>query len=675
MNRNTLIVIIMALCPHCLTAQEPTDSTRQGAMLNTALVTAKRYTSHLRTSPTGTITLSTQLLEELPKIMGNADPVHYAQMLPGVQTNGEYRSGLNIEGCESSHNLLSIDGVHIYNVNHLLGFFSTFNASHFTTMQVARSIESVASANRLGGELSMTSLSEPVDTVSGELTTGLISSQGTIRLPLGKRTSLVLSGRASYLNLLYGTWLRMDDMQMRYSFLDANATLVHAIDRRNTLSLDFYTGYDHASYSDGLNDYKMQARWGNYVGALHWKYNNADRELQADNTFFATSYYNKLGLSIVNISMRIPSGITDYGYRGKVQWRGLTAGADVTLHDIHPQSVYSESSYNMTDGAEPSYRTHEASIYAQYEQRITSWLNASGGARGSIYHSQRGIFHSLDPTATLSHNGEALGLRLTYSLRHQYIFQTGFTDMGLPTEFWLSSSLDHRPQYAHCLNLSASYRLKGGSYVFMADVFLKRLHHQIENNGSFLDILNAEYHADKSLLHGKGNNAGFSLMAHKCTGRLTGWVSYTYTHARRTFLELLGHSYHASHERPHELNLVATYALRRHWSFGGTFVVASGTPFTVPESFLVLNSAVVPLFGQYNAARLKPYVRLDLSANYKWNTHRGNENGINLSLYNASCNANELFYYTHKTEFDTFRLTPVSLVVRVLPSVSYFLKF
>ena len=66
-------------------------------------------------------------------------------------------------------------------------------------------------------------------------------------------------------------------------------------------------------------------------------------------------------------------------------------------------------------------------------------------------------------------------------------------------------------------------------------------------------------------------------MFNKCNGSLTGWISYTYTHATRTFsaIKQMGH-YPASHERPHELNAVATYTLNRHWSFGATFVYASG---------------------------------------------------------------------------------------------------
>ena len=74
---------------------------------------------------------------DLPQVLGSADPVRYAQMLPGVQTNGECRSGIHIQGCDNGHNFISIGGVPIYNVNHLLGIFSTFNALHYPSMSLS----------------------------------------------------------------------------------------------------------------------------------------------------------------------------------------------------------------------------------------------------------------------------------------------------------------------------------------------------------------------------------------------------------------------------------------------------------------------------------------------------------------------------------------------------------
>ena len=185
-------------------------------MLKEVSVRGNRYTSPIKTKLDGAVVWNLQQMNDLPKILGNADPVHYAQMLPGIQTNNEYKSGINIQGCESSHNGIFIGNVPIYNVSHLLGFFSTFNASHYPTMQLQKFISSAAFPNRLGGELDMNIQDDVSDSISGELSVGLISSQGTLHLPVNKKTSITVSLRGSYINLVYGHWMKVDDMAVDY---------------------------------------------------------------------------------------------------------------------------------------------------------------------------------------------------------------------------------------------------------------------------------------------------------------------------------------------------------------------------------------------------------------------------------------------------------------------------
>ena len=135
-------------------------------------------------------------------------------------------------------------GVPLYNVNHLLGFFSTFNASHYPSLQLRKTATSAAFPNRIGGELEMELPIEQADSAGGEFSVGLISSQGTLRLPLGSRTTLTVSLRGSYINLLYSRWMKADKTQMEYHFFDTNATLAHRLGYADVLAFDFYCGRD-----------------------------------------------------------------------------------------------------------------------------------------------------------------------------------------------------------------------------------------------------------------------------------------------------------------------------------------------------------------------------------------------------------------------------------------------
>ena len=611
----------------------------------------------------------------LPQILGNADPMHYAQMLSGIQTNNEYRSGINIEGCENQHNLITIEGVPIYNVNHLLGFFSTFNSKHFQTMSISKGLVYAGSPNRIGGQMDMQHATEIPDSIYGNMSIGLISSQGTLHLPIGRKTSLSVSLRGSFMNLLYSRWLKADDQQINYSFYDANVTIKHLIDTHNLLLFDFYSGKDMGGFSENHYLADMKSRWGNIMGAIHWYYKN-DNGMKAKTTTFLTDYRNTFRLELQDMAYQLPSGITDIGVRTNLAWKGWSAGIESTLHHINPQSLEHHGGFNMSETDVKSINSVESSIYANYEYQLTQDVKAMGGIRGTSFIEGNRTNSSLAPSVRILYDNSTWNLSATYALRYQYLFQTGFSDVGLPTEFWMPSTEDIKPQYAHECSVSGSTYLLGGRYRVALDLFYRKLYNQIAYKGSVFDYLNSVYDIKSALLHGNGENYGCSVTLNKCSGALTGWLSYTYTHSRRSFDEEKRRtSYPARHERPHELNVVATYTTGKHWSFGGTMVYATGTPYTPTESLYLLNNNIIMKYGEYNSARLRPYLRLDLSANYKWLGKSHSEHGINFSLYNATSRGNELFYYLSTLEGGAFAYRPVTFILLPLPSISYYYKF
>ena len=65
--------------------------------LDTVVVKGNTFSRTVRNRADGSFVWDMQMMDFLPKIMGNADPMHYAQMLPGIQTNNEMKSGINIQ--------------------------------------------------------------------------------------------------------------------------------------------------------------------------------------------------------------------------------------------------------------------------------------------------------------------------------------------------------------------------------------------------------------------------------------------------------------------------------------------------------------------------------------------------------------------------------------------------
>ena len=75
----------------------------------------------------GVNNIQTQQIEKLPALGGEVDLLKALQLLPGVQSGNEGTSGLYVRGGSPDQNLMLLDDVPLYYVNHLGGFVSTFN--------------------------------------------------------------------------------------------------------------------------------------------------------------------------------------------------------------------------------------------------------------------------------------------------------------------------------------------------------------------------------------------------------------------------------------------------------------------------------------------------------------------------------------------------------------------
>lgn len=650
-------------------------------------IRGKRLRSQLREIE-GTSIISMSLMDEMPHILGNADPLHYAQLLPGVQTNSEYDAGLHIQGCDNSHNYVSLGGAPVYNAAHLLGFFSIFNAGHFTEMSLQKSPVSASFPNRLGGRVDMLTPtwlaaedSLSVGAVHGELSVGPMSSQGTLRLPIGKRSLLLLSARAAYLNLLYSKWLEVDGDEVKYDFSDYNLSYITQLDDANVLKIEGYWGYDKMKIGQASHGLQGKLKWSNTMAALHWysrsKHgeNEGRKDWLMEQMVYYSRYANRLNLNEYSFQVGMRSFIFDLGYKGNFSCGRWRMGAEVVRHQLLPQDIGISGNLANYQTDTQHQQSMEASAYLQYCQPLGENLLMELGARVSGYHCQKS-FYRVMPHLKFNYDlSQSAKLNLNLGIRNQYLFQTGFSSAGLPTEFWFAADQNHRPQYAYHAALQGEFWFAEKEYRLSVETYYKWLMNQIENNSNMFDILFSSYSFDGSLLHGKGYNYGLNLLLEKRRGKLTGWLSGSFGRAMRKFDgEQYQGWYPAGHERIYELNAVATYRINRRVSLGTTYVLASGTPYTKVNYAYLMSGNLVTEYGPHNGGRVKPYRRLDLSVSYDFAAKGSVRSGINISLYNVTMHGNDLFYrikvYDNHVRYNGFKF-----LMPIMPSINYFCKF
>lgn len=614
-------------------------------------------------------------INDLPQILGQADPIRYLQTLPGVQTNNEYDSGVHIYGCDNSHNYISIEDVPLYNANHLLGLFSIFNTSHFPDFTINKSAISADFPNRLGGKINMNLPDEVIDSINGDISLGLISSQGTLQLPIGKKNMITLSARACYVNLLYSGVLKIDDAQFKYSFGDLNATWLHKPNKNNTFTLSFFKSEDNASVQEQNYLANIGLKWHNTMILAKWEHTFCNNAIMQHSIYY-TDYKNNFNLTQESIGFDLPSKITDIAYHGLFKQRSFSIGFDAIRHKIEPQSPNFTQILTSTNTVFEKLNTHEFSLSVDKTFALPHDMALNTGLRSSAYLDQNNETHmAIDPSISLSMYRNKWDFSTTLSSRHQFIYQTGFSAVGLPTEFWMTSDSKHKPQKS--LNAIATFGYKiFPNCRISTELYYKYLKDIIEYNGSLLDFIQTQYNLDNHLYQGNGCNYGINLMCMASLGKVSGWIGYNWGRALRTFHDKnLNGEYPANHERISEFNFVGTYDINTHWKIGATYVFASGTPFTSPLYSYLFSGNLITQYGEHNARRLSPYSRLDISINYKFKTKHIKDSGINLSIYNTLATRNEIFWRWKVKDGKEFQYKPSSFIGGIMPSLSYYIKF
>lgn len=119
-------------------------------------------------------------------MLGETDVIKALQLLPGVKAGNEGSAGMFVCGGGPDENLLILDGVPVYNVNHLFGFFSVFNTDAIKDVTLYKG----SFPARFGGRLSSVvdiSMNDGNDKeIHGNVTVGLISSKLNLEGPIVK---------------------------------------------------------------------------------------------------------------------------------------------------------------------------------------------------------------------------------------------------------------------------------------------------------------------------------------------------------------------------------------------------------------------------------------------------------------------------------------------------------
>jgi hypothetical protein len=199
-------------------------------------------------------------------------------------------------------------------------------------------------------------------------------------------------------------------------------------------------------------------------------------------------------------------------------------------------------------------------------------------------------------------------------------------------------------------------------------------------NGASL-ILN--HHIETDVINGEGKAHGVEVMVKKLTGKLNGWVSYTYSRSlvrvnQPATSDIInnGKYYPSNFDKPHDFTFIGNYRFSRRFSTSLNFNYSTGRPITLPLARYFADNAMRVFYSDRNAYRVPDYYRADLALNIEGN-HKVKKlahSSWTLGIYNLTGRKNPYSIY-FKTENGTIKGYKLSIFGRPIPNLTYNFKF
>jgi len=641
-------------------------------------VTAEDYQIWQASDEVGKVTFSPINIARLPS-MGEVDIFRSLQLLPGISGASDGSAGLYIRGGTPDQNLVMLDGMTVYHVDHFFGMFSAFNSDAIKDVQVYKGGFPAKYGGRLSSVVELTGKNGNLNKVSFGAGLNLLSINGLLEVPLfAGKGAWIVSARRSYTDIIqsgtynnlfdfitdeeatrtfggggggrFGGGFQQEEIRPEFYFYDINSKLSYSPSRRDHLSLSIYNGKDRMDDSEEFGGMQFRrldsvateaagtrarneiTSWGNIGASLKWSRRWHDK-FSSNLLFAGSSYYSDhttdLNFTFNNDSTSVFRGARNFAQMEDNEIRDLTLRFDNEWHPLASHRVgfgmmmsntntdYIASFNDTLNILDHHKESSQYALYLQDKWQVADPFEVTLGLRATQYSQTSDIY--MEPRVTARYNlFKQLTLKGSWGSYYQFIHRIVNEDvLEGSRDFWLVADENLEPESASNYSLGISYETPG--YLFEVETYHKEMENLLEFSRRFRR--GADFGG--AFFVGEGISRGVEFLAQKKHGALNGWIAYTLGEVEYTFPNLnSGESFLASHNRTHEVKFVGTYAWKR-WSFSTTWVFGSGQPYTAPVGQYELdllgdNSLSYIHVGEKNDQQLPDYHRMDVSVSYRF---------------------------------------------------------
>jgi hypothetical protein len=685
--------------------------------LEEIVVRAEKEDKNVRDVQMSVNKLDINTIQKMPTLLGETEILRSIQLLPGVNSVGEGAAGFNVRGGSIDQNLVLLDEAPVFNSSHLFGFFSVFNPDAVKDVQLYKGGIPARYGGRLSSILDVRMKEGNNKKFTGSGGVGTIFSRLAIEAPIiNDRSSFIVAGRRSYIDVLAKPFLSEEDRDFTLNFYDLTLKTNYKINDRDQIFLSGYFGRDNFGLGDdtGFN-------WGNSTATFRWNHLFSDK-LFSNFTFYFSDYDYKINFgdtdqdrfdwsaTIKNFSVK-----PEFSYYINPE-NVIRFGGQSIFYEFQPANAVSVSNSSVIDISLDHQFALESNIFIENELDISSKLEVNYGVRLSHFRylgdrnayiygdSAPGdvkpivdikLFEKWDAISTYSNLepristkyqlNDQSSIKASYNRTAQYIHLLSNTTASTPVDIWTPSTNNIVPQMADQVAMGYFRNFNDNKYEFSIETYYKKMDHLIDYIDGADLILN-EF-LEGQVLEGKGRAYGLEMLIKKTKGRFSGFASYTLARTERQVEGINNNEWYPSRfDQLHNLSLTGFYELSERLTLSANFVYNTGTPTTFYTTRFEQQGYVIPNNdgNGRNNIRIPDYHRLDLSLTI--DPKKDSNSWLNgqwvIGIYNVYSRRNPFTIYFSQEGGRIPEGTPVnteavrlSIVGNFIPSVSYNFKF
>lgn len=686
--KKIIISVIFLFVSIYLCAQEQIDT-----------ITAARKIS-FRNIPevTGSLTIKTKEASKVISPLGEGDPIKYVQTLSGVSSGPEGSSAIYVRGSGSGNTILTIDGVPVYGITHILGLTTIVPQDVISDIQFYKDGFGNGLSGYTGSQLNLFTINADTKKLKAGLSLNTFLPGALVSMPLIKdKTSVLVSARYSPLeqefslakDLFKKNGFGVDSLKTK--IYDAFAKVCHKIsDSINVYISGLYSndGYNYVTENHSIQELSwsntfVQFRLAHEGESSDWEfaayYNNYTS--RQEKRAYSNKTYNFLAAKSV---------IDEYNIRYNYNWHpvgnikingGFSLGN--TIFKPGTNKVVAEK---LSSSGKESMNTYKGVFFLQ---GIYSFLEgkalASLSVKGTVFNYDK--FTNFGPEFHLSGRYNILPqlyADVSVSRTVQYSHTLEGMPLGWSTDLIVPSDKEILPEKASQYNTGLYFtHPKGTLYV---GAYYKDMSHLVFYTDA-TELFGARRELWRDYLDfGDGTSKGLEMEYTFDVERFHFKGAYTLSKTDRHFGNTnYGKYFPAKYDRRHMFNAsmewVVSEMKKKRFSITGSATIQNGHWETVNADQYGVTTLeqiikksqldfIVDHCSRVHNYRHPMYVRMDIGCRYEFGTDAVRHT-LSIGVFNVLNRHNpfSIYYDTDDSRWKRLSLIPV------LPNFSYKVQF